>query len=318
MRDEQTVERQLTLIDHYLGVLRKHLTNPKVLEVLRNEDGKVFTEVVGEGLVDTGETMVGNAALTLICAVARYHNETVTATSPTVETELPTDGSRFTALIPPVCSSPVISIRKRALQVFPLASYVERGIMTESQAQTIKQAVRDHRNILVCGATLSGKSTLTNAVIAEISDQEPQARVVIIENTHELQCALKNKVILRTRPGVKDLRALVEHTLRLRPDRIIVGEIRNGGETNELLKAWGTGHPGGVSTIHAETAVGALERTEELLREVMQNPSPRFIASTVNYVISIQRDGNHPAGRRVKEIVRVLAVENGRYVVEAC
>lgn len=315
LRDAHTVDRQLANIAGFLGPLRAGLDDPLVVEILLNEDGKVFHDLAGRGLVDTGIRMEPTAALTLVGAVARYHGREVTYQAPVLECELPVDGSRFTALIPPVATAPVLSLRKRALRVFTLRQYVESGIATEAQAETIREAIAAHRNILIAGATGSGKSTLVNAVLAEIAAQEPQGRLVIIEDTHELQCAAANKVILHTQPGIADINSLVQRTMRLRPDRIVVGEVR-GKEALEMLKAWGTGHPGGVATIHAETPLGALLRLERLVAEAVPSPMPDLIADTVHYVVSIQREGGHPAGRRIQEIARVSGYEQGKYLLE--
>jgi len=312
MRDEHTTARQLDSIALLLGPLAPGLQDPAVVEVMLNADGRVYHDVAGVGLVDTGTRMHPTAALTLVGAVARYHGRVVTALTPTLECELPTDGSRFTALIPPVVSAPVLTLRKRALRVFSLAEYMSAGIATDHQARVIRDAIRRKRNVLIAGATGSGKSTLVNAVLAEIAEQEPEVRLVVIEDTHELQCKAQNTVILHTQPGIADLRALVQRTMRLRPDRIVVGEVR-GAESLELLKAWGTGHPGGAATVHAESAAGALVRLEQLVAEAIAHPSPQLIAEAVHVIVSIQRDGNHAAGRRITEIVEVEGYRGGEY-----
>src|SRR5436305_10862058 len=140
--------------------------------------------------------------------------------------------------------------------------------MSRPQANmlVLQAATADRRNILVAAGTSTRKTTLVNALLAEIA--RTADRIVLIEDTRELQCKAENLVALRTRDGVASLSDLVRSSLRLRPDRIPIGEVR-GAEALDLLKAWGTGHPGGVGTIHAGTALGALRRLEQLIQEAV-------------------------------------------------
>ena len=210
------------------------------------------------------------------------------------------DGSRFEAMIPPVVPSPVFTIRRKASQVFTFDDYVAAGIMQPGQRLALMQAVRDRSNILICGGTTSGKTTLTNAVIDQIVAIHPQHRLVIIEDTAELQCAAANYVQLRATDTV-DMRRLLKGTMRLRPDRIIVGEVR-GGEALDMLKAWNTGHPGGCCTVHANHARAAVIRIEQLIQEVSQNPMRPLIAEAIDLVVSIAMTS---AGRRIREVLSV-------------
>lgn len=200
----------------------------------------------------------------IIRLVAHHVGAEVHPGAPRVSAELPETGERFEGLLPPVVSAPAFAIRKPAVAVFTLDDYVAAGIMAAHQAETLRQAVADRRNILVAGGTSTGKTTLTNALLAEVS--KTSDRVVLIEDTRELQCAAPNLVAMRTKDGVASLSDLVRSSLRLRPDRIPIGEVR-GAEALDLLKAWGTGHPGGVGTIHAGTGIGALRRMEQLIQE---------------------------------------------------
>ena len=159
-------------------------------------------------------------------------------------------------------AAPAFAIRKPAVAVFNLDDYVEAGIMLPEQAVLLRQAVEQRRNVLVAGGTSSGKTTLVNALLAEVA--KTSDRVILIEDTRELQCQAQNLVALRTKDSVASLSDLVRSSLRLRPDRIPIGEVR-GSEALDLLKAWGTGHPGGIGTIHAGSALGALRRLEQLI-----------------------------------------------------
>jgi type IV secretion system protein VirB11 len=224
--------------------------------------------------------------------------------SPRVSAELPGSGERFEGLLPPIVTAPAFAIRKPAVAVFTLEDYVAAGIMGQYQAEALRAAVRQRANILVAGGTGTGKTTLTNALLAEVA--KTGDRVVLIEDMRELQCAAPNLVALRTRDGVTTMADLVRSSLRLRPDRIPVGEVR-GAEALDLLKAWGTGHPGGVGTIHAGSALGALRRLEQLIQEAVVTVPRALIAETVDLVAVLQRQGN---GRRLSELARVEGLDD--------
>ena len=157
----------------------------------------------------------------------------------------------------------------------------------------------ERHNILVAGGTSTGKTTLTNALLAEVA--KTADRVVLIEDTRELQCLAPNLVALRTKDGVVSLSELVRSSLRLRPDRIPIGEVR-GAEALDLLKAWGTGHPGGIGTIHAGSGVGALRRLEQLIQEAVVTVPRALIAETIDVVAVLAGRGSE---RRLAELVRV-------------
>ena len=213
--------------------------------------------------------------------------------------ELPETGERFEGLLPPVVAAPTFAIRKPAVAIFTLDDYVEAGIMSYLQAEALRDGVSCRRNILVAGGTSTGKTTLTNALLAEVA--KTTDRVVLIEDTRELQCAAPNLVALRTKDGVATLSDLVRSSLRLRPDRIPIGEVR-GPEALDLLKAWGTGHPGGIGTIHAGTAMGALRRMEQLIQEAVVTVPRALVAETIDLIAVLVRDGH---GRRLSELARV-------------
>jgi type IV secretion system protein VirB11 len=214
--------------------------------------------------------------------------------------------------LPPVVAAPAFAIRKPAVAVFSLEDYVAAGIMTPEQAGALRRAVSSRKNILVAGGTSTGKTTLTNALLAEIA--KTSDRVVLIEDTRELQCKAPNVVALRTRDGVVSLSDLVRSSLRLRPDRIPIGEVR-GAEALDLLKAWGTGHPGGIGTIHAGSALGALRRLEQLIQEAVVTVSRALIAETVNVIAVLSGRG---ADRRLSELAHVAGLgTSGDYSLSA-
>jgi type IV secretion system protein VirB11 len=226
---------------------------------------------------------------------------------------LPETGERFEGLLPPVVTAPAFAIRKPAVAVFTLDDYVAAGIMTTDQADVLREAVAARKNILVAGGTSTGKTTLTNALLAEIACTTD--RVVLIEDTRELQCRAPNLVALRTKDGVASLSDLVRSALRLRPDRIPIGEVR-GAEALDLLKAWGTGHPGGIGTIHAGTAIGALRRLEQLIQEAVVTVPRALIAETIELIAVLRGRGNE---RRLSELALVAGLNpaTGDYRVQS-
>ena len=275
------------------------LEDPSIVEVMLNPDGRLWIDRLSEGLADTGERLSPADGERIVRLVAHHVGAEVHAGSPRVSAELPGTGERFEGLLPPVVAAPTFAIRKPAVAVFGLQDYVAAGIMTADQAEILRRAVADRRNILVAGGTSTGKTTLTNALLAEVSKSAD--RVVLIEDTRELQCSAPNLVAMRTKDGVATLSDLVRSSLRLRPDRIPIGEVR-GAEALDLLKAWGTGHPGGIGTIHAGTAIGALRRLEQLIQEAVVTVPRALIAETIDLVAVLSGRG---ASRRLAELARV-------------
>ncbi len=286
------------------------LEDNSVVEVMLNPNGSLFVERLGSGITWLG-TLPPGAAEVIIGSVAHALQTEADDTQPIISGELPIGGHRFEGLLPPVVNAPTFSIRRRASRLIPLDDYVDDGIMTEEQAAFIGDAIARRRNIVVAGGTGSGKTTLANAVIAEIVRQAPEHRLVILEDTAEIQCAAENAVSLHTSDAA-DMARLLKSTMRLRPDRIIVGEVRDGAALT-LLKAWNTGHPGGITTIHANSAVSALRRLEQLTAEASQQPMREVIGEAVDVVISIERT---PTGRRVREVISVEGFAGGQYLIE--
>ncbi|MDP3747720.1 MAG: P-type conjugative transfer ATPase TrbB [Phenylobacterium sp.] len=275
------------------------LEDPAVVEVMLNPDGRLWVDRPGEGLVDTGQVLCAADGERIIRLVAHHVGAEVHAGAPRVSAELPQTGERFEGLIPPVALAPAFAIRKPAVSVFTLDDYAAAGVMTQAEADALRRAVAERRNILVAGGTSTGKTTLVNALLAEVA--KTSDRIVLIEDTRELQCAAPNLVALRTQDGVATLADLVRSSLRLRPDRIPIGEVR-GAEALDLIKAWGTGHPGGLGTIHAGSALGALRRLEQLIQEAVVTVPRALIAETIDLVAVLTGRG---AERRLTELARV-------------
>ncbi|WP_413677007.1 P-type conjugative transfer ATPase TrbB [Porphyrobacter sp. ULC335] len=286
------------------------LADIAIIEVMLNPDGRLWVDRLGSGICATPFGMSASDGERIVRLVAHHVGAEVHSGAPRISAELPDGGERFEGLLPPVVAAPSFAIRKPAVSVFSLGDYVTAGIMRDAEAEALADAVRGRRNILVAGGTSTGKTTLVNALLSEVAAGDD--RVILIEDTRELQCAAPNLVSLRTKEGVASLSDLVRSALRLRPDRIPIGEVR-GPEALDLLKAWGTGHPGGIGTIHAGSALGTLRRLEQLIQEcVVVVPRP-LIAETIDVIAVLARDGS---GRRLAELAAVRGLDpRGEYVL---
>jgi P-type conjugative transfer ATPase TrbB len=310
-RFDETASRGARMLRTALGpAIATFLQDASVIEVMLNPDGRLWIDRLKGGLEDTGERLSVADGERIVRLVAHHVGAEVHPGSPRVSAELPETGERFEGLIPPVVAAPTFAIRKPAVAVFTLDDYVAAGIMRPGQADLLRLAVERRKNVLVAGGTSTGKTTLVNALLAEVA--KTCDRVVLIEDTRELQCAAPNLVAPRTKDGVATLSDLVRSSLRLRPDRIPIGEVR-GAEALDLLKAWGTGHPGGIGTIHAGSAIGALRRLEQLIQEAVVTVPRALIAETINLIVVLAGRGSE---RRVVELaaVRDLA-PSGDYVL---
>lgn len=293
-------------------VIGKALADPKTVEIMLNADGKLWQERLGEKMHCIG-AMSASRAEAVIKTIAGFHGKEVTRFNPTLEGELPLDGSRFAGQLPPVVHAPTFAIRKKAIAIFTLDSYIEAGIMTSVQCEAIKVATAAHRNILIIGGTGSGKTTLVNSIINEMVQLDPSERIFIIEDTGEIQCAAENCVQYHTTLDVS-MTMLLKTTLRMRPDRILVGEVR-GAEALDLLDAWNTGHEGGVATLHANHSAAGLTRLKSLITRNAAAPSSiePLIAEAVHVVIHLERT---PAGPRLQGMMDVLGFDNGHYITQ--
>lgn len=287
------------------------LMDDDVIEIMANPNGELWVDRLSIGMERTGMVLPESQIEMAIGTVAAMHDLVVNASSPRLKAELPLDGSRFQGLIRPI-SPPTFVIRKHLKRVISLDEQVAQGTLTAWQATVLREALRARRNILMVGATLSGKTVLANSLLdALLQEEGATLRLVLIEDTYELLCPAPNVVHLHT-CDTADLRTLVQDTLRLRPDRIIVGEVR-GAEALDLVKAWNTGHPGGVTTVHADTAAAALVRLESLIEEAGVRPNPRVIATACHLLVMMERCGSRQW--RVREMVRCEGWDGRRYVL---
>jgi type IV secretion system protein VirB11 len=286
------------------------LEDPDVVEIMLNPDGTLWIDRLSTGRAPMGMSLPPADGERIIRLVAAHVGTEVHRGQPLLTAELPETGERFEGILPPAAPGPAFALRKRAVSVIGLARYVDDAILSEEQASFLRRAVVERQNILIAGGTSTGKTTLANALLAEIAATGD--RVLVLEDTVELQCAARDHVPLRTQAGVVSMAELVRATMRLRPDRVIVGEVR-GGEALDLIKVWGTGHPGGIATIHASSAHGALLRLEQLILEVALTPPRALIAEAVNVIVFIAGRGRL---RHVQTIARVVGFDASGYQLD--
>ena len=309
-QQETSDRRQQMLRSACQGVVREALDASDVIEIMANPDGTIWIERAGVGVRQERETIDSAARERIIRLVADSIGEQCSRTAPIVSAELPGGGERFEGVLPPVAEAPCFSIRKAAQTPFRLDDYIAQDALAPAIADALRQSIDARDNMLIAGGTSSGKTTFTNALLAEPAFAGD--RVVILEDTRELRCAAANAVALRTHRDQTTLTQLVRSTMRLRPDRIVVGEVR-GPEALDLLKAWNTGHPGGITTLHANSAEAALARLEQLAGEAVSIPPRELIAEAIDVVVFMaRRDGF----RRVEQAVRVVGLQEDSYAFE--
>lgn len=309
-------DRLIQLLNFSLGEIVPYLQDKDVVEVMLNPDKKVWVDTLSKGMFFTGITVEPHNSERTIHSIATYVDKIADYKEPIVTAELPESGSRFEGLLPPIVNNPTFTIRKKGIKVFTLDDYVNNGNLNEKQKQIIIEKIKDRKNILVVGGTSTGKTTFTNAIINEISLLCQNERLVIMEDTEELQSNSENTCRMKTSAFVT-MRDLLKSTMRLRPDRIIVGEIRDGAGL-DLITAWNSGHPGGISTIHSESAIGGLRQLEQYIQRVSVSKQEELIGGTVNIIIVLERTVDAETGkvkRSIKGIYENLGFKNGEYQI---
>jgi type IV secretion system protein VirB11 len=271
-----------------LDSLSQHLpqlADPTVTDIYVNADQRLWVQRWGAAPQCEDDNFSVKTTQVILRAAAGVSNTEITHHHPIIAATLP-DGTRLQGFVPPVTTEPVFALRCHRPTNLTLADYLKSGILTANQAALLRSAVIRKDNILIAGATGAGKTTLANAILAELGASND--RVVILEDTTELQCAAADTIALRSTKEAS-LRDLVRAALRIRPDRIVIGEIRSGAVAKEILNAWSTGHPGGLSTIHADNAQSTLPRLEHLLSEEYSTTPTQLIADAIDLVVYLPR-----------------------------
>lgn len=301
--------RNIEMIKKTLGhQFMDALNNNKIIEIMCNSDGSLWVDELGIGMSKVGSISKHNVTVA-INTIASLLKVTATKQTPIIEGEFPLDNSRFAAQLPPVVAAPTFALRKKASLVFTLEDYVTKGMMTNDQKEIIKKSIEDHKNIIIVGGTSSGKTTLTNACIDYMSKIADSERIIIIEDTGEIQCNAENVVLFHTSVHTS-ITDLLKTTLRMRPDRIIIGEVRDHTAL-DLLDAWSTGHPGGICTIHANNSLQALDRVEGLVSRHPFSPTDKktVIGNAVDLIVNIRKTGT---SRKVEEILELESFDKNK------
>lgn len=302
IHDAETYQITLATLIQCMGKIMPFMKLPDVFEVYCNPDGRIWTISNKTGKTKTDVTLTPAEAMLIIKNVAAIDGRIIKDEDPSVDAKIPANSSfsmcRFHGDLPPIVENPVFNIRKHATTIFHLKDYVESGTMTQEQYNIVMRAIYNHKNIIVAGATGSGKTTFINAILAELA--KTNERIISIEDTNELQCLAEDYVPM-TASGKVTMSMCVVKTLRMKPNRIVVGEVR-GPEALALFQAWSTGHKGGCCSVHSNSAVETLVRLVDMTSQVAVNPQPRTIANAVDIIIYIRAVGNH---RWIEDIISI-------------
>ncbi len=311
MKNAIAKQRHVNMLETAFGEdIMQFLQDPSIIEIMLNPDGHIFIDQLAAGKSPTSLFLPPEQALNIVKLVASYKNYEIHEKTPMVATEIPFFGARFQGWLPPVVKAASFAIRKRATHIFTLDDYVEKGTLSARQAESLKEAVLGRKNILIVGGTGSGKTTFSNALLDVLKGTND--RILILEDLPELQLMADDVVTMNTTDSVS-MRDLVRGSLRMRPDRIIIGEVRDGAAL-ELLKAWNTGHPGGISTLHANSVETTPHRLEDLIREVVAVPPHYLIPEALDLIVFIERDKS--GQRKIKSLAKLTGYFDNQYHFE--
>lgn len=297
-------------LDFLFKDIKPYLVNDDVCEIMVNDDSKIWIDTFSKGLVYTGKILTNDIVSNIIVQIANHSHKICNKDNPLLEAEIL--NMRFQGFLSPdIVKNSSFCIRKHAKKIFNLDDYVHNKTMTKYQQEIIIQAIYNRKNIIVAGGTGSGKTTLVNALLFEIA--KLNNRVIIIEDTKELKCDAENKLALIS-TKTTSMEDLLRATLRSRPDRIIVGEVR-GSEAFTLINAWSTGHKGGISTVHSNSAFHTLTRIETLVGFGTDKVQPSIIVDAIDVIIYIKKT---PTGRVIEEIRKVITYDKKKeeYITE--
>lgn len=300
--------RYLNMLKTAMGPeVMSYMEDDSVIEIMLNPDGRLWVDRLETGKEDTGRSILPEQSENIVKLVASFKNQVADKDEPVVSTDIPFHGARFQGWLPPVVAQPTFAIRKKAIAIFTLEDYLTNNLISKKHHALLSQAVLDRKNIIVVGGTSTGKTTFTNALLSELDDVDE--RILVLEDLPELQLKAKDVVQLTTSLTVS-MRDLVRGCLRMRPDRIIIGEVRDGAAL-ELLKAWNTGHPGGLCTLHANGVESAAFRLEDLIQEMVVTVPRNLILQAVDLFVCIERDKE--GNRKVVSVSSLDGYEGGLY-----
>jgi type IV secretion system protein TrbB len=323
------LERSFRSINIHAGQIPELLAKETVLDVCVNPDGSLWVNRLGLGFVQEGEFAPSDSFL-LLSGIAAVRDLHLSEKAPVLETIFPLTGDRIEGLVPPIVPAPAFAIRTRQKRLYDLQDMERSGVLTHKDDDLNRKHLRDdfldqiqglnhgdviriatkcRRNVLLVGPTGSGKTTFANTLIDDWRKQTVGDRVVMIEDTPELQCALPNYVQLLATGSITQADLLVA-ALRLIPKRLVIGEVREPDPARVLLSAWNTGHSGGLATIHADDGLAGLRKLESLIGH--GSSVRERIAAAVGLVIFIDGDDRVPAGRKVREVIVVRGFDPGR------
>lgn len=287
---DHTQQRHLDMLKTALGVEIVHfLEQDDVIEIMVNPDGGLWLDTLSQGKHATDLVLPENQRLNIIKLIASSNNLLINEDNPEIACELPFAAARFQGWVEPVSAHPTFTLRKKARALHTLEDYLQKGWITQKQMDCLRKAIQSRLNILIAGGTGSGKTTFANALLNELANSED--RIIVLEDLPELQISSKDHVALKT-SGKITMRDLVKGSLRMRPDRIMIGEVRDGAAL-DLLKAWNTGHPGGLCTLHANSASSVLARLEDLILESVSRVPQRLIQEALDIVLFMTKKGHH-------------------------
>lgn len=310
-QDKDFLFRAAARMEEALGPLILDAVNdPKVNEIMLNDDGELYIERLQGGMSALGH-IDKVSAFTIVKTLATLVHQNLNSRHPLLGGEIPFNGSRIEIQIPPVVKAPSFTIRKHNALHLPLEEVIKSGMLTNAQGKVLREALSSRRSIVVSGGTGTGKTTLVNSLLTELTRLCPQDRIVTVEDTAELKVTAANRLNLLTTDGI-GMDALLRSALRSRPDRIVVGEIR-GPEALDLIDAFSTGHQGGLTTVHAGSVEQALKRLTLLVSRNAQ--APRLIEPTIAQALDILVQIERRPFRHVSAIAEVSGYEDGHFLL---
>ena len=304
-------QRKMNILQKLGTDISNKLEDKNITEIMLNPDGKVWIEEFGKEAYESDMKISIDNAISLMKLLASYNNTFFDSKHPIINVILPT-GDRFSGLgYGIVENSASFSIRKKPNKIYTLEDYLQQEVITKKQKEYLEEAIKNKENIIIVGGTSSGKTTFVNALLNVLRNLAD--RVLILEDTPELQCSAKNKVIMRTTEEIKMI-DLVRTTMRYNPDRIIVGELRDGFTTNELLKVWNSGHGGGFATIHANNCLAGIQKLKQYLSEVVSSDQSEIILESIDVLVSLVKDPETNR-RKVKEIKKIEKLDENKQFI---